>query len=47
MTPLPREEALRKAVHVGMAGFALLLRTLTWQQAPSRRPSAPSPSMFS
>ncbi|MEO8055437.1 MAG: DUF92 domain-containing protein [Acidobacteriota bacterium] len=33
MTPLPREEALRKAVHVGMAGFALLLRTLTWQQA--------------
>jgi uncharacterized protein (TIGR00297 family) len=33
MTPLPREEALRKAVHVGMAGFALLLRVLTWQQA--------------
>ena len=33
MKALPREEALRKAVHVGMAGFALLLRTLTWQQA--------------
>ncbi len=33
MTPLPREEALRKAVHVGMSGFALLLRVLTWQQA--------------
>jgi uncharacterized protein (TIGR00297 family) len=33
MTPLPREEALRKVVHVGMAGFALLLGTLTWQQA--------------
>ena len=33
MTPLPREEALRKAIHVGMAGFALLLRTLAWQQA--------------
>lgn len=33
MTPLPREEALRKAVHVGMAGFALLLRVITWQQA--------------
>ncbi len=33
MTPLPRGEALRKAVHVGMAGFALLLRTLTWWQA--------------
>jgi len=33
MTRLPREEALRKAVHVGMAGFALLLRVLTWQQA--------------
>lgn len=33
MTPLPREEALRKAVHVGMSGFALLLRTLTWWQA--------------
>jgi len=33
MTPLPREEALRKAVHVGMAGFALLLGTLTWWQA--------------
>jgi len=33
VTPLPREEAFRKAVHVGMAGFALLLRTLTWEQA--------------
>lgn len=33
MTRMPRGEALRKAVHVGMAGFALLLRTLTWQQA--------------
>lgn len=33
MTPLPREEVLRKAVHVGMSGFALLLRTLTWWQA--------------
>ena len=33
MTPLPREEAFRKAVHVGMAAFAFLLRTLTWQQA--------------
>ncbi len=33
MTPLPRDEALRKAVHVGMAGFALLLRSLTWWQA--------------
>ncbi len=33
MTPLPREEALRKAVHVGMAVFALLLRTLAWWQA--------------
>ena len=33
MKALPREEALRKLVHVGMAGFALLLRTLTWQQA--------------
>jgi uncharacterized protein (TIGR00297 family) len=33
MTPLPREEALRKTVHVGMGGFALLLGTLTWWQA--------------
>lgn len=33
MTPLPRAEALRKAVHVCMSGFALLLRVLTWQQA--------------
>ena len=33
MKALPREEALRKAVHVGMSGFALLLRTLTWGQA--------------
>ncbi len=33
MKALPRGETLRKAVHVGMAGFALLLRTLTWQQA--------------
>jgi len=33
VTSLPREEAFRKAVHVGMAGFALLLRTLTWRQA--------------
>jgi uncharacterized protein (TIGR00297 family) len=33
MTPLPRGEALRKAVHVGMALSALLLRTLTWRQA--------------
>lgn len=33
MTRLPGEEGLRKAVHVGMAGFALLLRTLTWGQA--------------
>ena len=33
MTSLPREEAFRKAVHVGMAAFAFLLRTLTWRQA--------------
>jgi uncharacterized protein (TIGR00297 family) len=33
MTSLPRGETLRKAVHVGMSGFALLLRTLTWQEA--------------
>jgi uncharacterized protein (TIGR00297 family) len=33
MTPLPREEVFRKLVHVGMGAFALLLRTLTWQQA--------------
>lgn len=33
MTPLPRDETLRKAVHIGMSGFALLLRTLTWWQA--------------
>ncbi|MGA7992514.1 MAG: DUF92 domain-containing protein, partial [Thermoanaerobaculia bacterium] len=33
MTPLPRGEALRKAVHVGMSGFALLLRALPWWQA--------------
>ena len=33
MKALPREEALRKLVHVGMSGFALLLRTLTWRQA--------------
>jgi uncharacterized protein (TIGR00297 family) len=30
---LTRPEAARKALHVGMAGFALLLRSLTWQQA--------------
>jgi uncharacterized protein (TIGR00297 family) len=33
MTLLTRDEILRKAVHVGMSGFALLLRVLTWQQA--------------
>jgi len=26
-------EAARKALHIGMAGFALLLRSLTWQEA--------------
>jgi uncharacterized protein (TIGR00297 family) len=30
---LTRPEAARKALHIGMAGFALLLRRLTWQQA--------------
>lgn len=30
---LTRSEAARKALHIGMAGFALLLRSLTWQQA--------------
>ncbi len=33
MRAIPREEVLRKAVHVGMSGFALLLRILTWEQA--------------
>ncbi len=31
--PLPPGELPRKAVHLGMAGFALLLRWLTWEQA--------------
>jgi uncharacterized protein (TIGR00297 family) len=30
---LTRAEAARKALHIGMAGFALLLRSLTWRQA--------------
>jgi uncharacterized protein (TIGR00297 family) len=30
---LTRSEAARKALHIGMALFALLLRSLTWQQA--------------
>ena len=46
MTPLPREEALRKAVHVGMAGFALLLRTLTWQQAAAAAAAALAINVF-
>ena len=31
--PLPAGELPRKAVHLGMAAFALLLRWLTWEQA--------------
>ncbi|HEY3349953.1 MAG TPA: DUF92 domain-containing protein [Thermoanaerobaculia bacterium] len=46
MTPLPREEALRKTVHVGMAGFALLLRTLTWQQAAAAAAAALALNVF-
>ena len=46
MTPLPREEALRKAVHVGMAGFALLLRPLTWQQAAAAAAAALAMNVF-
>ncbi len=33
MRPLPPGEGARKAVHAGMAAFALLLRWLTWPQA--------------